>query len=321
MGTTIKRIYWVTATAALAGGLGYGMGLAIAGPHESTAGQWLLDFSKTAGAAAVAAVVAATIAFAGISRQVSANREQLKHQQKDAASQRWWESFEWAAARGIPAKKEDIALPYDTSMNTLFALRDSATSEVQRAACLGLIEELAKQLKTLENHGTPSTAEQNAWSALTKWATADTSASPTVRASIDEHETLSAIRALLEDRPDLVSSLSTNVRVSTSADARGSTGKFPHLVLDAVAEVKGVPIVIEITHSNDPARKMRFLRERLKGTEYERVPMLAITRVEGPNLSPVSRTPVRLLRWTPDQGPEPIAMALSQLASGATRPT
>jgi len=304
-----------TAAAAVVGLAGFGLGLAVAGPHGSTAGQWLLDFSKTPGAAAVAALAAASIAFTGITRQVKASHAQLDHQRSSEANARWWESFEWAATRAIPPGESDVALPIETSISTLTALRDDATSDIQLTSCRGLIDELSRRLgessrdaEAVESE--PDTNETSAaWAALSNWvatAAAGPANSPAAEARLREFELLQALSLAAQLHPETIDRVEAD-RVLSKGDGRLFRP-------DAIATVEGVEIVVEIASGVNVARRARDVRQRLAGTELENAPILMITETSVSSQNPLSRTPTHILHWTRGDDLLPLVTELQILA-------
>ncbi|WP_411698540.1 hypothetical protein [Conyzicola sp.] len=108
--------------------------------------QWARDFAKSPGPAALVALVAAAIAYAGLSKQIAVSRESLAHQQRAAQSTSWWSMFEWASGRAVPAVPGEQALPDEITIGTLQRLAEEATTEVQQTACKGMIDFLVTRL-------------------------------------------------------------------------------------------------------------------------------------------------------------------------------
>ncbi|WP_157674857.1 hypothetical protein [Agrococcus jejuensis] len=120
--------------------------LSLASANLENAGQWSRDFLRSPGAAGVAAVIAAAIAFGGISSQVAVSRGQLTHQEETAKANSWWSMFEWAADRALPASRHDQPLPPSVTIATLERLADEATTEIQRTACARVIDSLSESI-------------------------------------------------------------------------------------------------------------------------------------------------------------------------------
>jgi hypothetical protein len=162
------RVATVVAGGVLVAGLGAFLGIALASADLANTGLWLRDFAKSPGATATAALLAASLAFWGISRQVTVSRQTLSHQ-RDAATQllehqrktedskAWWSTFEWSADRGIPSDPSDTALPLSVSIRTFEQLQESAQTDVQKAACGGVMDVLAQLVSPSEQvDGLPS---------------------------------------------------------------------------------------------------------------------------------------------------------------------
>jgi hypothetical protein len=122
------------------------LALALATANLGNLGQFARDYAKSPGPAAFAALIAAVIAFIGISKQLVVARAALKHQQDSAQEASWWEAFQWASGRAIPEGKDDIRLPDSVTVDTLRRLVDDATTEVQRTACRGMVDHLSSRL-------------------------------------------------------------------------------------------------------------------------------------------------------------------------------
>lgn len=152
--------HWVLLglTAVLAASLGVIATLMIDREHRWGIGPWFSDFLKSPGLAGMCALVAALIAFIGISRQVRVSRESvelsgrsaaqaqinaqhsLEHQRAAEQDRAWWNTFEWASSRAIPSDKSAEPLPYVAVLKTFQALAGSAIDDVQRAAIAGVMD-------------------------------------------------------------------------------------------------------------------------------------------------------------------------------------
>ena len=82
--------------------------LAIDRPNRASLGEWISDFAKSPGLSGLCAIAAAVLAFWGIHRQVAVSREGLAHQREVEMKRAWWERFEWAASRAVPASKDGV---------------------------------------------------------------------------------------------------------------------------------------------------------------------------------------------------------------------
>lgn len=124
---------------------------------------WVSDFMRSPGFAGLAALAAAGLAFTGISRQVQVARENLEQARKSAdqaqqsaqesllhsrrteQDRAWWNSFEWASSRALPADSGAESLPYVAVLRTFEALAKSATDHVQEAAIAGVMDVAAER--------------------------------------------------------------------------------------------------------------------------------------------------------------------------------
>ena len=125
---------WITTAVGLASAVVFAVVsasivLAIDRPNRASLGEWISDFAKSPGFAGLCAIAAAVLAFWGIHRQVAVSRKGLAHQREVEMKRAWWERFEWAASRAVPASKDGIPLPYDVILNTLTSLLDTATTK------------------------------------------------------------------------------------------------------------------------------------------------------------------------------------------------
>jgi hypothetical protein len=129
------------------GAVGAYLALTLATANLANSGLWLRDFAKSPGAAASAAVIAAGVALTGIILSRGAARESLALQETTSAADSWWVMFEWASERAVPSRSDDTALPGSVTVATLARLADTATAEVQQAACAGMIDMLAARVE------------------------------------------------------------------------------------------------------------------------------------------------------------------------------
>lgn len=129
------------------GAVGAYLALTLATANLANLGLWLRDFAKSPGAAATAAVIAAGVALTGIILNRRAASESLSLQETTSAADSWWVMFEWASERAVPSRSDDNALPGSVTVSTLARLADTATTEVQQAACAGMIDMLAARVE------------------------------------------------------------------------------------------------------------------------------------------------------------------------------
>lgn len=203
--------------------LGAAISLAVAREHRWGIGLWISDFVKTSGFAGLCALAAALIAFIGISRQVRIARAALDHAQTEAervaaratevldhqratdSDRAWWDSFEWAAGRAIPADPRQEPLPYVSIVRTFEALAQSATNDVQSGAISGVMDAATSQRHSGGEETSVAPASDgdeesnNLRAALSAYvaATANTpAASSAAAAQLYELEVLEALRRL-----------------------------------------------------------------------------------------------------------------------------
>lgn len=148
---------WVVVAGLVGGAVGAYLALTLATANLGNLGSWLRDFAKSPGAAATAAVIAAGVALTGIILNRRAASESLSLQETTAAADSWWVMFEWASERAVPSRSGDNALPGSVTVATLARLADTATAEVQQAACAGMIDMLAARVEP----GVPAESAQS----------------------------------------------------------------------------------------------------------------------------------------------------------------
>lgn len=134
-------------------GTGACIALGLATADLANGGLWARDFAKSPGPAALVALIAACVAFAGLSMQVDVSRAALAHQRAAARGESWWAMFEWASGRAVPLVRNDQSLPDEITVSTLQRLPEDATTEVQQTACKGMIDFLVTRLPS---EGAPS---------------------------------------------------------------------------------------------------------------------------------------------------------------------
>lgn len=138
---------WVVVAGLVGAAVGAYLALTLATANLGNLGFWLRDFAKSPGAAATAAVIAAGVALTGIILNRRAASESLLLQETTSATDSWWVMFAWASERAVPSRSDDTALPGSVTVATLARLADTATAEVQQAACAGMIDMLAAQVE------------------------------------------------------------------------------------------------------------------------------------------------------------------------------
>lgn len=247
---------WITTAVGLASAVVFAVVsasivLAIDRPNRASLGEWISDFAKSPGLAGLCAIAAAVLAFWGIHRQVAVSRKGLAHQREVEMKRAWWERFEWAASRAVPASKDGIPLPYDVILNTLTSLLDTATDEVQRVTIRAVAEEAAERQgdfgkrKGLSGGHSPSEIlrllqeEDRMQQALRNYARSagSTSArSGIVDASLYERQVVEALKRLLSPR---------NVQ-----DGQGILSQL-WVGADAMVNYMGKSIVIDVEYSRN----------------------------------------------------------------------
>lgn len=256
--------------------IGAFLGIALASANLANTGLWLRDFAKSPGATATAALVAASLAFWGISRQVTVSRQTLlqqrevaaqtlEHQQKTEESKAWWATFEWSADRGIPSDANDTALPLSVSMRTFEQLQESAQTNVQKAACGGVMDVLAQLLagsRDSSEAGSANTARtkpgdsnyEGAVAALSAYVEASrgtAAASPGSEARLYELEATSAVEALNIE--------GAVVRVTPTLLGVSLDGPRRLIRPDAIVEIDGQSVVLEFKKNSSVAQARRSI--------------------------------------------------------------
>jgi hypothetical protein len=134
-----RGLRWIALalTALVAGALGGLTVLWVNGTADNPVVGWFGGWLKSPGFTGLCAVVAASIAFIGISLQLNANRER----DADAA---WWQSFEWASDRGLPRDPLELGLSFEAALDTLNALATAARTDIQKNAVRGVVDELLR---------------------------------------------------------------------------------------------------------------------------------------------------------------------------------
>ncbi|MEB7447279.1 hypothetical protein [Arthrobacter koreensis] len=268
-------IAWVILASFLAAVVSAYFAITLATAELANWGMWLRDFAQSPGAAGFAALIAAAIAFTGISSQVAVSKDALEHQRSAARADAWWAMFEWASERAIPPHKDDHPLPPSVTIRTLHRLSDDASTDVQKAACAGVIDVLTAQISETDvkqdnDEAAPVPQERND-SALIALGSYVESNRGTPGASTIAEEAVYANRVLKELM--FLAWQDPKVRIEQNKSAFGDPG------FDAIAEVDGrrVRIVIKATDKGSGGvRQIRNIRAHLWGPT-ENTPMLLIT--------------------------------------------
>lgn len=257
--------------------------LALATANLENWGVWLRQFAMSPGAAAFAALAAAAIAFAGISKQVRVSRSALDHQRQEASQLAWWRTFEWASGRGLPQGSDDVPLPQAVTISTLENLVKTATTDVQRAACSGLIDALTSRvLPNIDRDDVDAAADAEndspgAIDALMSYV--DASASTAAASSRAE-------AALYEPRVEAAKyeqtviaalpGLSSDVRVFLEPPVTDSR-------TDAIVEIAGRSVAVEVSFARTPM----VVRARARSASQHRriaglTPLVLVSRFQSP---------------------------------------
>jgi hypothetical protein len=111
--------------------------MALKAADLTNAGNFVIDFAKSPGMAAVVGLIAAILAYSGINRQVVATKAK-------SDGDAWWNMFEWATSQAAPDRSVGGALPLDVAISAFDQLAKDATSDVQKTACAGMIDFIVK---------------------------------------------------------------------------------------------------------------------------------------------------------------------------------
>ncbi|GEM_PF-7078115 len=286
----------------VSGTTGAYLALALATADLANWGLWARDFAKSPGAAAFAALIAAAIAFAGISRQVSVSRSALEHQREAASTARWWETFEWASSRALPIGEKDLPLPDSVTISTLQSLSQTTATDVQKVACAGVIDVLTSRLVSMSNEVGDSgeaaePAASAAFDALASYVQASdgtSAASPRAEAAVYERRVLQALN-----------SLSTDIRAFREPRV-GDTRT------DAVVELGDAKVAVEVTFSRTP----QVVRARVRSAAQQRrdngaIPLVLVSRFSSP-FTPSEEAELRVVvaQWNTPEDNEILLSAL-----------
>lgn len=302
------------------------LGSAVAGAYAALAlataelenwGQWLRDFAMTPGAAAFAALVAAGIAFFGISRQVRVSQSALEHQREDASQLAWWRTFEWTSSRALPLCQNDVPLPQAVTISTLESLAKAATTDVQRAACSGVIDVLSSRvLPVVESDvAAPSSAADQdssaAVDALLSYVEANggtSAASSKAEAVMYQPRVAGAMyeqRVLAE-----LSSLSPDVRAFREPSNSNSRA-------DATLEIAGKRVAVEISFARTPLvvrARARSAAQHLQ--QSPACPLVLVSRFETPfSAAEEAQLRVVVATWNSPADNEELLAALHRAAA------
>ena len=143
--------------------LGFLCGVALNTAWMPGLGQWLRDFSVSPAFAGACAVVAALIAFVGLTQQTKAQMEEsektrlreIEADQLDA----WWRSFDWASSQVERIGTSGTQVPLRNQINSVANLESRAVDAATKQACTGLMETLIKVRKAEEEVETRKRSE------------------------------------------------------------------------------------------------------------------------------------------------------------------
>ncbi len=253
----------------------------IGAAREGDVRTWLGEFVRSPGAAGLAAVIAAVIAFIGISNQVRVSRQVLEHQRLAAAADTWWGRFEWFSDRAFPADERRQPFPDAVAVSILERLADTATDDVQESAWQGMLDELRTRISDAEK--APVAVDAAAPSGPTSGWVRDRSGG---KAQTYEAEVLGVL-----------SGLSGVGIVVTQVVSSGDTG------FDATVDVGGQSVDIEIKYAARPeaararAGIARLLRNHMAQGS---VPLVVVMPLDVP-LQLANDGTVSVAKWA---GPE-----------------
>lgn len=262
--------------------------------REGDVRTWLGEFVRSPGAAGLAAVIAAVIAFIGISNQVRASRQVLEHQRLAAAADTWWGRFEWFSDRAFPADERRQPFPDAVAVSILERLAETASDDVQESAWQGMLDELRTRIADAEK--APVAVDAAAPSPSTGGWVRDRSGG---KAQAYETDVLNAISGLTE----------VGLKIS-SEQASGDTG------FDATIDVDGRRVDIEAKYADRPeaaranAGIARLLRHHMA---HGSVPLILVMPLDVPPQF-VNDGIVSVVKWTGPHDTLALASAIKRAA-------
>lgn len=198
-----RAILWAAVASIVAATLTATVVLALDRDQRAPISEWIPHFLTSPGVGGIGALVAAGIAYFGISKQVRAASRSLEHQRAAEENRSWWERFEWASARAVPSKSDEKPLPYNAILSTLSELADSSRDDVQKLAVRAIMDTAQDDSPQEADDATASKGRPEDDSArlralqLYSNATRNTAAhSPVVEGQIYELEVLQALREI-----------------------------------------------------------------------------------------------------------------------------
>ncbi|WP_447653366.1 hypothetical protein [Microbacterium sufflavum] len=295
--------------------------LALATANLANWGAWVRDFAKSPGAAASAALIAAVIAYRGLSSQVAVARRTLRHQQRAAQSSSWWEMFEWASGRAVPAEPGNIPLPDVVTISTLQRLAEDATTDVQRTACGGLIDMLTARMST-------STSTQQETEIPAAVAPAAAPAEETLTALASYVASSKGTRAASNVAEAYVYERSLTMALASASDAsiRVFRNPVPDMGADAVIEVDGrrVLLVIKFPLHLENVRRSAFRQtiSRLRSALGRGDPILLVSPIADALSSDFEQAfRTKAVQWRDESDTPALLDALRELAAQGTPPS
>ncbi|MGY3262240.1 hypothetical protein [Frigoribacterium sp. 2355] len=268
----------ILAVGAASGIVGAYLALALATADLANWGIWARDFAKSPGLAALAAVAAASIAFRGISKQVSVSRAALEHQREAARTAVWWQTFEWASSRALPSSEKDIPLPVAVTISTLHSLSQTTTTDVQKVACAGVIGALTSRVVAMPGDSAPSLEEpeSDASAALDALASYVEASDGTPAASLKAQAVVEQAMEYEQQVMTTLAMLSPEVKAFREPQVRGARA-------DAVVEIGDARVAVAISFARTVqvvrARSLSAATQRREGTS---IPLVLVSRFPSP---------------------------------------
>ncbi|WP_434811521.1 hypothetical protein [Microbacterium sp. bgisy189] len=277
------------------------------------------DFAKSPGLAGVCALVAASLALWGIMRQVEVARHAQRLQQISEARRAWWSSFEWVAARAVPAKSDDLPLPYDVILSSLTALYESATDPVQQRA-VGAITDVASEmldskdavgdeLPASESGSTTPSQERRVLEALRAYSAA-TANSPAESAAVDAQLYEANVMEALQ-------------RVTQIEQPIHELGAGYAMRPDALVTVRGARVIVDVKAYTQRGRKipLQALNQIVHLMEASRAAgAVIVAPVPLGELPQDTRRPIRSVVWNSPADDQILSAALDDFGGAPPGP-
>jgi len=310
---TLRVVRWALVVS-IAFAAGFLLDLSLSTADRENWGRWVRSFVRSPGAAGLAAVAASIVAYAGISRQVHVARSSLAHQVESADASSWWAMFEWASERAIPAKSDDEPLPDSVSISTLEQLAETATTDVQRAACAGVISVLTSRVQPPDVESLRQTAERvysdasvAAWEALRSY----------VDSSKGSPASSSAAEALIYENEVVEALTQTSVRFVGSDIRRIAAARVPY---DLIAQVAGQRVAIDIKYGRSaPSVRKRAAdsasRLAMDSSDYEAAIIVTPFAISETEMGASWPEQVSVVQWRSDTDTSKLLRALESAAA------